>query len=60
MTEVDEKDIRRVVREEILAIINDAKAQIGMKDPTGFGKKALDGLAYIVRRRQSGGQAESK
>jgi hypothetical protein len=53
MTETNEKEIRAVVRDELLGIINDAKELLGMgKDPTGIGKKALEGLANVIRRRQ--------
>ncbi len=57
MTEADSQEVRRIVQDEILGIISDAKALLGMgKDPTGIGKKALDGLAGVIRRRQ--GQPE--
>ena len=53
MTETDKQEVRRIVQDEIIGIINDAKALLGLgKDPTGIGKKALDGLASVVRRRQ--------
>jgi hypothetical protein len=53
MTETDRQEVRRIVQEEILGILGDAKAMLGGKDPTGFGKKALDGLAGVIRLRQS-------
>lgn len=53
MTEADKQEVRRIVQDEILAILADAKAMLGGKDPTGFGKKALDGLASVIRRRQT-------
>lgn len=52
MTEADRQEVRRIVQDEILGILSDAKAALGSKDPTGFGKKALDGLASVIRRRQ--------
>ena len=53
MTDTEEKQIRAVVQNELLDIINDAKELLGVtKDPTGIGKKALDGLANVIRRRQ--------
>ena len=53
MTETEENKIRVVVQNELLGIINDAKELLGVgKDPTGIGKKALDGLANVIRRRQ--------
>lgn len=52
MTEEAQQEVRRIVRDEFLGIIADAKAQLGTKDPTGFAKKALDGLAGVIRRRQ--------
>ena len=53
MTETDKQEVCRIVQEEILGILGDAKAMLGSKDPTGFGKKALDGLASVIRLRQS-------
>ena len=53
MAEMNEQEVRRVVQDEFLGIIADAKAMLGSKDPTGFGKKALDGLAAVIRSRQS-------
>ena len=53
MTEAEEKEMRAVVRSELLGIISDAQALLGVgKDPTGIGKKALEGLANVIRRRQ--------
>ena len=54
MTEADEKQIRLVVQNELLAIITDAQDFLGTKkDPTGMGRRALEGLADLIRRRQS-------
>jgi hypothetical protein len=53
MTEADRQEVKRLVQDEILGILADAKAMLGGKDPTGFGKKALDGLAGVIRLRQS-------
>lgn len=53
MTQAEEKEIRRIVQNEFLGIITDAQEQLGSKDPTGMGKKALAGLAELIRRRQS-------
>ena len=53
MAEMNEQEVRRVVQDELLGIIADAKGLLGSKDPTGFGKKALDGLAAVIRLRQS-------
>ena len=54
MTEADEAQIRLVVQNELLAIITDAHEFLGMKkDPTGMGRRALDGLADLIRHRQS-------
>jgi hypothetical protein len=61
MTEADRQEVRRIVQEEILGIISDAKALLGMgKDPTGIGKKALDGLASVIRRRQTAPEPDSQ
>lgn len=55
MTPAEEKEIRFVVQNEILDIIAEAQASEGLKkDPTGMGRKVLEGLANLVRRRQSG------
>lgn len=56
MTQAEEKEIRSIVQSELLGIINDAQQALGlMKDPTGMGRKALEGLANLIRRRQSSG-----
>lgn len=60
MTEADRQEVRRIVQEEILGILGDARALIGGKDPTGFGKKALDGLASVVRGRQQPASNQEK
>jgi hypothetical protein len=52
MTEIDEKSVRAIVQDELLGIITDARGLLGTKDPTGMAKKALDGLANVIRRRQ--------
>jgi len=54
MTKADEKKIRAVVQDELLGIISDAQESLGMKkDPTGMGRRALEGLADLIRERQS-------
>ena len=54
MTKADEEKIRLVVRDELLGILNDAQESLGTKkDPTGMGRRALEGLADLIRRRQS-------
>ena len=54
MTKADEEQIRLVVQNELLAIITDAQDSLGTKkDPTGMGRRALEGLADLIRRRQS-------
>lgn len=59
MTQADEKEIRSIVQDELLGIINDAQEKLGlMKDPTGMGRKALEGLANLIRRRQSNGATD--
>ncbi len=52
MMEADRQEVRRIVQDEILGILGDAKSMLGMKDPTGFAKKALDGLSSVIRLRQ--------
>jgi hypothetical protein len=54
MKKADEDQIRLVVQNELLAIISDAQDSLGMKkDPTGMGRRALEGLADLIRERQS-------
>lgn len=54
MTTADEEKIRLVVQDELLAIITDAQESLGVKkDPTGMARRALEGLADLIRRRQS-------
>lgn len=54
MTEADEKSVRLIVQDELLGIVLDAQELLGLKkDPTGMARKALDGLAGLIRRRQS-------
>lgn len=55
MTQAEEKEIRSIVRKEILEIIATAQDSVGLKkDPTGMGRKALEGLANLIRSRESG------
>jgi hypothetical protein len=54
MTKEDEKKIRSIVQGELLGIINDAQESLGVKkDPTGMGRRALEGLADMIRSRQA-------
>ena len=54
MAKVDEKKIRSIVQDELLGIINDAQEALGVKkDPTGMGRRALEGLAEMSRSRQA-------
>jgi hypothetical protein len=54
MTKADEDQIRLVVQSELLAIITDAQEFLGTKkDPTGMGRRALEGLADLIRHRQA-------
>lgn len=59
MTKAEEREMRAIVRSEILGIIEDAQEALGKKDPTGFGRKAMDGLCELIRRRESATAAES-
>lgn len=57
MSEADEQKIRTVVQQELLGIIGDAQKSLGAtKDPTGMVKRALEGLANVIRKRQPGGE----
>ncbi len=61
MTEIDEKRIRRIVQDEILGIIRDGQEALSLKkDPTGMGKKALEGLANLIRQRQTAAQGDEE
>jgi hypothetical protein len=54
MTEADEERIRSIVRDELLGIIGDAQESLGMKkDPTGMGRRALEGLADMIKEREA-------
>lgn len=53
MTDAEEKEIRIIVQEELIGILNDAHEQLGVKkDPTGMARKALDGLVGLIRSRR--------
>jgi hypothetical protein len=53
MTDEEEKQIRIIVQDELIGILNDAHEQMGVKkDPTGMARKALDGLAGLIRSRR--------
>ena len=54
MTKSDERKIRSIVQDELLGIISDAQESLGVKkDPTGMGRRALEGLADMIRSRQA-------
>jgi hypothetical protein len=54
MTEAEEAEIRRIVRSELTGIIEDAQAAVGLKkDPTGMGRKILEGLVSLIRKRET-------
>lgn len=53
MTETDEQKTRAIVRNELLEILQDAQDALGVKkDPTGFARKALEGLSALIRQRE--------
>lgn len=61
MTEADANEIREIVRDEILGIIKDGEEKLSlMKDPTGMGRKALQGLANLVKNRQTSRAQQSE
>ena len=61
MTEAEEKEIRVIVQEELIGILNDAHEQLGVKkDPTGMARKALDGLVNLIRSRREAVQEGTK
>jgi hypothetical protein len=54
MTKEDEKQVRSIVQDELLGIIGDAQESMGVKkDPTGMGRRALEGLADMIRSRKA-------
>jgi hypothetical protein len=54
MTKADEEKIRSIVRAELLDIINDGHELLNAKkDPMGIARRALDGLADLIRSRQT-------
>lgn len=53
---MDEKQVRAIVQDELLGLIQDGQERWGTKkDPTGMGRKALEALADLIRQRQSSG-----
>lgn len=53
MTDSEQNEIRIIVQEELIGILNDAHEQLGVKkDPTGMARKALDGLVSLIRSRR--------
>jgi hypothetical protein len=55
MTKEERDEVRAIVREELIGIIEDAQAKLGTtKDPTGIGRKVLGGLASLIRTREAG------
>jgi len=61
MAEIDENRIRAVVQSELLGIISDAQELLGLtRDPTGMAKKALEGLANVIRKRQPATERNSQ
>jgi hypothetical protein len=52
MTEAEEREVREIVRSELLGIVEDAQTQLStVRDPTGIGRRVLEGLANLIRRR---------
>ena len=61
MTEADEKRIRWIIQDELLGMIKDGQEMLSLKkDPTGMAKKALDGLANMIRQRQESAQNDKQ
>jgi hypothetical protein len=58
--EANEKEMRLMVQNELLDILQDAREALGTKDPTGMGRKALEELSALIRRRQTGLQQDKK
>lgn len=58
---MNEKQVRAVVRDELLGLIRDGQELLGLKkDPTGMGRKALEALANMIRQRQESDDATEK
>jgi hypothetical protein len=54
VTKIEENEIRTIVRDEMIGILQDAKTKLGTsKDPTGIGRKALEGLVNLILARGS-------
>lgn len=52
MDDSEREEIRAIIRDELIGIISDAQDKIGTtKDPTGIGRKVLEGFASLVRSR---------
>jgi hypothetical protein len=61
MTEEERNEVRGIVRDELIGIIQDAQAKLGTtKDPTGIGRKVLEGLASLIRTRDAGLAGDGK
>ena len=61
MTKAEEKEVRAIVQDEFLGIIKDAQDALGLtKDPTGLGRKALEGLAGLIRRRKAAAASDGE
>ena len=51
---MEENEIRNLVRDELIGIIQDAQIQLGAtKDPTGMGRKVLEGMVNLIKKRGS-------
>lgn len=60
MEEKDKKEIRAIVRSELLGVLQDAQDALGLKkDPTGMGRKAIEGLATLIKRREAKDKTET-
>jgi hypothetical protein len=60
MMEANEKEIRVIVRNELMDILQEAGEALGTKDPTGMGKKGLEALSDLIRRRQESLRQDQK
>jgi hypothetical protein len=61
MTDAEKNEVRVVVQDELIGILNDAHEQLGVKkDPTGMARKALDGLVNLIRSRREDVENEDK
>lgn len=52
ISDAEKEQVRKLVRDELIGILEDAESALGVtKDPTGFGRKALQGMISLIQKR---------